>query len=450
MTGPTRIFAEHAVRSRWADLPEAARRDTQRTVFNSIGCALGGARHSAVDAAARFAVPLSGPPTATVIGRDLRLDASRAALLNSLAGSVHAFDDTHAGSIVHPGTPITIAALAAAEAAGVAIDGPRFLNACAWGLEITCRISAGVSSGMPMGISQTGSVGTIGAAVAAGLCLGLDATRLGWAIGIAAASASGIRAGHGTTTMHLLPARAASVGVEAALLAAAGCDSAEESLSGKHGFFAAYGGGASADGVFDGLGERFELSRNTFKPYPCGVVVHPVIDACLELRAEIGDPAAIEVARLLCAPQALALADRAQPASELEAQVSLQHWAAVALLTGRAGIEEGSAAMVVDEAVAALRARCTVVPDPALAIESAQVELQLRDGTQRSASIGHCRGSLLRPMTDAELTEKFTTQAARSVGTERAAPLAEECWSLADVPAIAAFAARLGTAVALS
>src|SRR5690606_17803083 len=142
-----------------------------RTVLNSVGCALGGAGHPVCVQVAGFTGPLSGSPVATVLGRSHRTDASRAALLNGLAGSVHAFDDTHAHSIVHPGTPVTMAALAAAEASGRRPAGAELLNAAAWGVEITCRISRAISAGMPMAVSQTGTAGTIGAAVAAGLVL---------------------------------------------------------------------------------------------------------------------------------------------------------------------------------------------------------------------------------------------------------------------------------------
>jgi 2-methylcitrate dehydratase PrpD len=191
--GPTQTLAAHVAVAQWEDIPDPAREATLRTVTNSIGCVLGGARHPAVDTLARFLDKWSGERVAAVIGRPERFDPSRASLINGLSGSVHAFDDTHAHSMVHPGTPITVAALAAAQASERNISGTRSLNACAWGLEVTCRVSRAISPRMPMAFSQTGVVGTIGASVAAGVVLNLDAQRLGWAIGIAAASVSGIR-----------------------------------------------------------------------------------------------------------------------------------------------------------------------------------------------------------------------------------------------------------------
>jgi 2-methylcitrate dehydratase PrpD len=240
--------------------------------------------------------------------------------------------------------------------------------------------------------------------------------------------------------MHLLPARAASSGTEAALLARVGCDSGDEALAGPHGFFAAFGGGVSPDGLLDGLGEHFELMANTYKPYPCGIVIHPVIDACLEAHPRVATRIeAIEEIRLVVAPQAIALADRRQPASELEAQVSLHHWAAAALMFGRAGIDEGQIPVVTgNESIARLRARCIALPDPARALDQAGIEIRLADGSEISAAVEHCRGSVLRPLTDAELDAKFVAQATRMLGEAGAQRALAACRSIAEVDGVAA------------
>lgn len=392
-----------------------------------------------------FAIPLSGAPKATVLGGSRRFDPVRAALVNGIAGSVHAFDDTHAHSVVHPGTTVTVAAIAAAESSGRRITGAELLNAVAWGVEITCRISRSISAGMSMALSQTGTVGTIGAATAAGLVLNLGASRLCHAIGIAAASASGIRAGHGTFTMHLLPARAASVGVEAALMAAAGCDSAGETLAGRHGFFAAFGGSESVGDLLDDLGARFELEANMFKPYPCGVVVAPVIDACLELRGRLGERAAdASSIELHVAPVAAALADRAQPATPFEAQVSLQHWAAASLASGRAGLDEGEGSFVAGNvAIRRLRERCRIVTDASLRVEQARVILHIADCRPEMAETKSALGSLDNPMSDAQLDAKFLAQAAMHLGEHGATRALAACRALADTDDVAGFVRSL-------
>lgn len=389
---------------------------------------------------------LSGPGAATVVGRSLRLDPVRAAFVNSLAGSVHAFDDTHAHSIVHPGTPVVAAALAAAGARKKPATGAQFLNAVAWGLEITCRVSRAISEDMPMAVSQTGTVATLGAALSAGLLLDLDSRRLGHAIGIAAASASGIRAGHGTTTMHLLPARAASNGVEAAMLAAAGCDSSDESLVGKHGFFAAFGRHETiAANLTHGLASRFELEANTFKPYPCGVVVAPVIDACLALRASLGDVSKqLQDIVLVVAPASAELADRTQPVTETEAQVSLQHWAAAALLTGKAGLAQGELPYVTGNGeVTRLRGMCRIRKDASLHTGQSRVTLRFENGDSQTAIVDHAVGSLTNPMSDDQLDQKFIDQATRTIGSGGAVRALAACRALGEAPDATAFVQAL-------
>ncbi|WP_210483572.1 MmgE/PrpD family protein [Microvirga antarctica] len=442
---PTRAFAAAATQSHWRAIPAGVRHDVVRTTVNAIGCMLGGVDHPAVNQIEEFTRSISGAPVATVLGTSISRDAPRAALLNALSGSVYAFDDTHAHSIVHPGTPVVAAALAASETARGAIPGETFLNAVAWGLEIACRVSRLVSPGMPMAISQTGTAGMLGAAVAAGVTLGLSAQQLGWAIGIAASSAAGIRAGHGTISMHLLPARASMLGVESALLAQAGFEGGDESLAGPHGFFAGFGGTASTDGLLDGLGTTFELSANTFKPYPCGIVIHPIIDACLALNPRFSARTSpIRTLRLIVSPQAAALADRQHPVSDLAVQVSLQHWAAAALVFGRAGIDE--ARMLAGEnkeLIRDLRDRSLIVVDPVCAIDAASVEICFDDGTSEVVVVSHCRGSLDLPMTDAELNEKFVAQATRTVGAAQARRAASQSWALSNVRFVATFIREL-------
>lgn len=444
-TGVTVAIAEHVAHASWDDLPEDARRKALQTAVNSLGCVLGGAAHPATEACLNFALPLSGRPTANVLGRSLCLDASRAALINCLAGTVHAFDDTHAHSLVHPGTPVTTAALATAESAGVPLPGSELLTAIAWGVEVTCRISKAISPHMPMALQQTGTVGTIGAAISAGLVLKLDPERLGCAIGLAASMASGIRAGHGTTAMHLLHARAASCGVEAAFLASSGIDSAPEMLDGKHGFLAAFAPAAESWQIVDGLGARFELLANTFKPYPCGAVIHPVIDCCLEVRERlVAAPAAIEQVAMIVASASVALADRPQPKTDVEAILSLQHWAAAALVRGKAGVAEGDyQAVTADRDIAELRMMCRVEADAYMAVDSARIEVHLADGNILTAVTEHCRGSLHRPMEDDELSQKFVNQAARTIGLVEARRALAACWGLASAPDVAAFARDL-------
>jgi len=161
------------------------------------------------------------------------------------------------------------------------------------------------------------------------------------------------------------------------------------------------------DQVTEGWGERWEILANAYKPYPCGVVLFPVIDACLELQAKHA-PAAERIARVVVRGHALMRerTDRPDVEDGRSAKVSLQHSAAVALLFGAAGLQQYEDACVADPAVRALRAKVSFQEDAAVPVESAIVELHLADGTILSEHVRHGRGTPGRPMSDDELDTK--------------------------------------------
>jgi 2-methylcitrate dehydratase PrpD len=430
--GATARLAEYAVGARTADLPEAARRETLRSFVNIFGCMVGGSRHAAVETAERALLPLAGAAEATLIGRGRRTDALLATLLNCLSSSVHTYDDTHAQAIIHPSGPPAAAALALAERKPV--TGADFLLAFHLGVEAACRLSKAVSVAPAKGSiawSQTGICCGVGAAITAAKLLGLEERGMRRAIGIAASQAAGIRAMHGSMCTPMMPAHAAQAGLRAALLANAGFTTSESALEARYGFAACFAESADLAAVTDGLGERFEILANTYKPYPCGIVIHPIIDACLQLRREHAIEAAqVEKVSIRANPAALALCDRTHPKDEFEAQVSLQHWTAAALARGRAGVRECGEEAIGEPVIAALRERVTAAADPAIGPDSADVEVALRDGRKLERKLRHCIGSAGRPMTDAELEAKFAGLAEGVLEADAAARLVGECWRL--------------------
>ena len=104
-----------------------------------------------------------------------------------------------------------------------------------------------------------------------------------------------------------------------------------------------------------GLGEHWELLALAYKPYPCGVVIHPVIDACLDLRAEHSIKAT-DISRIEVAvhPLAIKLCGNQAPRDGLEAKLSIAHSVAVALTDGAAGVAQYRDAHVSDPAIMAL------------------------------------------------------------------------------------------------
>jgi 2-methylcitrate dehydratase PrpD len=428
----TARLTDYIVSARWTDLPADVRHETLRSFFNIVGCTVGGARHEVVELADTTLGEYSGDPHATVIGRGHKADALHACLINCLASSIYSYDDTHAEAVVHPAGPVATAALALAERRPV--NGADLLLAVALGIEMTCRLSKAISVPPARGTvawSQTGITAGVGAAVAAAKLLNLDATRLQYAIGIALSQAAGFRVMHATMVSSLMPAQGAQTGLRAAVLAERGFTASPAALEGRYGFLDVFADTPHVPALVDGLGERFEILRNTYKPYPCGIVIHPIIDACLQLRREHAiDPAQVSTVRIKASPGAIALCDRRNPQNELQAHVSLYHWTAAALIRGVARIDELRDPTVQDPAIMEFQDKVEAVGDPAVAADATVVTITLKDGRSHTCRIDHCTGSASNPMTDAQLTGKFTDLAQPIIGAERTQRLVDQCWSI--------------------
>jgi 2-methylcitrate dehydratase PrpD len=428
----TSRLTDYIVSARWSDLPTPVRRETVRSFFNILGCTIGGARHKVVDLADTTLGEYAGASHATVIGRGHKADALHACLINTLSSSIYSYDDTHAEAVVHPAGPVASAVLALAERRPT--NGADFLLAFALGVEMTCRLSKAISVSPAKGTvawSQTGIAAGIGAAIAAGKLLGLDATRLQYAIGIALSQAAGFRVMHATMVSSFMPAHGGQTGLRAALLAERGFSASPAALEGRYGFLEVFAERAHLPSLVDDLGERFEILRNTYKPYPCGIVIHPIIDACLKLRRDHGiDAALVDKVYLKASPGAIALCDRRNPQNELQAHVSLYHWTAATLIRGTARIQELQDLTVQDPAVVAFQDKVEVAGDPSITADCAEVTITLKDGHSHTCRIDHCIGSATNPMTDAQLTNKYSELADSVIGAARTKPLIEKTWAI--------------------
>ena len=404
----THTLADFIVASRWEDVPGEVRHEGVRSMLNFVGGALGGCRDEAVSLAAKVLAPYFGPPQATLIGRSERPDALNAAFLNAVSANVLEYDDTHLATVIHPVAPVAPGLLALAEKRRV--SGAELIHALILGVETECRIGLGV---MPThyrrGWHITATCGIFGAAAAAGKLLGLDATRMAWALGHATTQSAGLVESLGSMSKSIGVGNAAKNGLAAALFAEAGFTAAERAIEGRYGFAPVTSDSVDLDAITQGLGESWEILANAYKPYPCGVVLFPVIDACLELRTR--EKFALErVARIVVRGHPL-LRERAdRPAVETgrEAKVSIQHSVAVALLEGAAGLAQYEDACVADPAVRALRARVAVEEDKTVPVEAAFVTLHLDDGATLTEHVRHGRGTPGRKMSEDELDAKVS------------------------------------------
>jgi 2-methylcitrate dehydratase PrpD len=424
-------LARFACRLRGEDVPAAVRHEALRSLVNFFATALAGSRDPAVDKASALFAGFASAGDCNVIGRRERTDMLHAASLNAMSGNVHDYDDTHLPTILHPTAPVAPALFALAQTRTV--RGRDLVTAFALGVDVECRIANAVSPWhYQRGWHITSTCGIFGAAVACGWLLGLDERQMLWALGHAGAQSSGLVETLGTMSKSIGVGNAASNGLLAALLAQQGFEGPAQPLEGPRGFLRVFGEDARADAIADGLGARWELRANTYKPYPCGVVLNPVIEACIALHREGVRLAQVDQVELTGHPLLRQRTDRGAPASGRESQVNARHAVAVALERGRAGLDEFSDAAVAE--IASRRPDVRFRDDPAMAVEAAVVTLRMRDGRELVRRVAAARGSLQAPLADADLEAKLRELCAWGGSGCAPQPLLSALWSLESLP----------------
>ena len=382
---------------------EAVEHEAHRTFLNWLGCAIGAAKHEAVDAALAAVQMLAPAPQATLAGRSERVDMANAALINGISSHTFDFDDTHLKTIIHPAGPVASAVMALAE--HQSSSGRQVIDAIVLGIDVACRMGNLVyPEHYDRGWHITGSTGTLGAAAACARLLGLNEQQTTMALGIAASQPIGLREQFGTMTKPFHPGGAARAGLMAALMAQHGFTSSARSLEAPRGWAQVVSTKFDWREAQDELGQRFEISFNAYKPFACGIVIHPSIDACAQLRDQGVKPE--DVTRIV------------------------YHGCAVGLIFGRAGEEEFSDHIVRRDDVVTLRDKVNAVVDPSVREESVYVTAHLKDGRTVDVHVEHAIGSLQRPMTDAMLERKFHDLADPILGAERSNQIIQACWNL--------------------
>jgi 2-methylcitrate dehydratase PrpD len=329
---------------------------------------------------------------------------------------------------------VASAILAVAETRPV--SGREFLHALVLGAEVECRIGNAVyPAHYDRGWHITGTAGVFGAAAASGRLLGLDQRQMVWALGLAATQPVGLREMFGSMTKAFHPGRAAQNGLTAALLAAKNFTSTEVGIEGKSGWANVLSTTRDYAQITDRLGQSYEISLNTYKPYACGVVIHPTIDACVQLRNEHRlEASQIERIDLAVHPLVLELTGKKAPRTGLEAKFSVYFAAALAIVRGSAGMRDFSDDNARDPAIVALRDRVTTTIDPAIKEEQVRARIVLKDGRTLEKRIDHVLGSLERPLTDADLEAKFMALAEGVLPAAQARTLMERCWKIDTLP----------------
>src|ERR1700756_1425203 len=442
--GVTRALAKYLVNANYDDLPGNVRKEGVRTLLNWVGVAIGGSRHQPVDIAVPALAPFPGPQQASLFGRRERFDIMNAAFINGVSSHIFDYDDTHLKTIIHPAGPVASAILALSEMQPV--SGKDFLNALVLGVETECRIGNSVyPNHYDVGWHITGTAGVFGSAAAVGKLLKLNEQQMVWALGLAASQPVGLRESFGSMNKSFNPGRAASNGIFAAMLASKNFTSSDEMIEAKRGWANTVSTKQDYNEILGDLGKRYEAALNTYKPFACGIVMHPAIDAAIQLRNENKfDPDQIDHIDLKVHPLVLELTGKKTPHEGLEGKFSIYHAVAVALVEGAGGEKQFSDRAVNDPTIVALRGKVNPVITPGIKAEQVDMTVVLKDGRQLHRFIEHAVGSVEVPMSDKQLEVKFSDLADGILPAPAIRRVMDACWNvegLSDAAEIAKMSA---------
>ena len=425
-----RFVTEHPRRG-WDDAVEL---EAHRTFANWVGCAIGPSRHETVEAALSAVQELQPSAQASILGRPEKVDIASAALINGISSHTWDFDDTHLKTIIHPAGPVAPAVLALCE--HLSLSGRELIDALVLGIEVSCRVGNAIyPDHYDRGWHITGTTGMLGSAAACSRLLGLDAARTQMALGIAASQPIGLREQFGTMTKPFHPGGAARVGLMSALMAKHGYTASKRALEAPRGLLQVYSAKTDWSEITEGLGTRWEAALNTYKPFACGIVIHPAIDGCVQLRNAHG-LTADQIAKVTLKVHSLVLelTGKKTPSDGLQSKFSVYHSCAVGLIFGQAGEHEYTDEVVMRPDVLALRAKVEAIVDDRIHEAAADLTITTTDGRELHLFVKHAIGSVENPMSAEQLQAKFAGQTEPVLGAEKSAL----AWNLSMTMASAA------------
>ena len=424
--GITNTLARFLSGIRYEDLSPEALHQARRAVLDWVGCALAGSTHPTVDVLLATFESLGSVATSTVLGRRGRkLGLLDAAVANGQMGHVLDFDDTHLGGVILHTSTATLPALFALGEQRRS-SGRDVMVALAAAFEAGIRVGQAAASHHLGGWHLTGTLGTIAAAAGAARLMRLDETQTTFALGIACTQAAGMQQNRGSDCKSLHAGKSAYHGVLASSLASKGFNSSPEILEGSLGFTKIYSATQQNGALTAGLGRTWLIATNGYKPYACGVVLHPLIDAMIAVSRQARQPAT-DVARVdvTVHPDVIRITGVDTPNSGLMSKFSANHAAAVAYIDQAAGVAQFTNERSADPAVQALRKVIVVKPDPSFRLDQSAATVRTRAGAQHDVQIAHATGTVSNPMTDQTLREKFLGNATPVVGADQARRVAE-------------------------
>lgn len=369
----TQTISDYLQNVRLNQIPGEVRHEAKRAFLNILGVGIAGAVAEEIDLLLDYMNEMGTGNRCPVWGREIRVGPEQACLLHGAAAHVLDFDDTHLQAMVHPSPPLPGPIFAMASLRK--ISGSDALLSFLLGIEVEFRMGEAVRL---TGFHPTAVLGNFGAAVATGKLLDLDAERFVHAFGAAATQAAGLVAMNGTMCKSFHVGKASMNGFLAAQLAARGLTSKPEALEFR--FPRGYSTETNPESMLEGLGDRFLIHQNSYKPFACGVVAHPAIDGALSLKNQHRfNPDHIERIDCTVNPSACSATGILQPRDSLQARFSLPFSVAAVLRRGKATHAEYSEEAIRDPGIKALVDRVILHSHPEFSRDQARVEIRMKD-----------------------------------------------------------------------
>lgn len=432
----SQAFANFVVNHSYEQLSQQAIHLTKLSLLDWLGSTLAGGKEKPALLLSHTLGQFGGNQQATDLVTRQKTSAHYAAMINGGASHILEVDDVHKASILHAGASIIPAAFAVAE--WKQSSGKQLIEAIALGFEVGIRIGEAVTPSHYEIFHTTGTVGTFGAAIAAGKLLGLTVEEMTHALGSAGTQAAGLWEfiEDGAMSKQLHPAKAASNGVLSAVLAKEQFTAASRILEGRRGFFAGMVKEVNQELLFDNLGDHYKIVENTFKIHSCCRHIHPALDCLQAIVAETGAKTE-EIRQIIVETYQVALniTNKPDPRSVFESKFSLPYSCALMATKGRAGLDEFTVENLFDPQIRQLSNQVVLRVDPFIdrlypAQWPARVTVHYADGTAVTKETFYPKGDPENPASEQELMEKFLTLAQKSIPLEAAQHLANQVGEL--------------------
>ncbi len=432
--GVTRQLGEFLSGIQYADLPGAATHEAKRAVLDWLGCALAGSQHPTPQILISTFKQMGSFPAVSVLGQHgLKLSLLDSAVANGQMGHVLDFDDTHLGGVILHTSTATLPAL-------LVLGQHRKSSGQDLLVALVAAFEAGIRTGQAMprhhhgGWHLTGTLGTVAATAGSARLLGLDARQTVYALGIGCTQAAGMQQNRGSDCKSLHAGKSAYHGVLASMLASNGFNSSAEILEGSLGFVRIYSSTQSLPALTADLGKTWLITGNGYKPYACGVVLHPLIDAAIKVSQLAKIPASdVASLEMTVHPDVVRITGVDTPGSGLMSKFSANHAAAVAYIDQAGGVVQFSNARAQEPGVQAMRKLVQIKPSTDLRLDQAVAKITTQSGAVFEASIDHATGTVANPMSDKDLEAKFLGNATTAIGAQQARKVIELVWGLDQV-----------------